>query len=119
MKIINLTQHVATIDQMVDGVFEPEDKKLVQDLITFTSIPTKEDMAKRAKNLANIALQSKADHAMVGGVAYFVPTLENELRAVGIKPIHSFTQRVSEDRVMEDGTIQKSSVFKHAGWVEL
>lgn len=37
-----------------------------------------------------------------------VPTLENELRAVGIKPIHSFTQRVSEDRVMEDGTIQKS-----------
>ena len=119
MNIINLTQHIATQDQEDEGVFEPENKQVVQDLITFTSLPTKEDMIDRAKKLAEIALQSKANFAMVGGAAYFVPTLENELRAVGIKPIHSFTQRVSEDRLMPDGATQKSSVFKHTGWIGL
>lgn len=66
MNIINLTQHIATQDQEDEGVFEPENKQVVQDLITFTSLPTKEDMIDRAKKLAEIALQSKANFAMVG-----------------------------------------------------
>lgn len=76
-------------------------------------------MLGRAKELAQIAVKSNADHAMVGGAAYFVPILERELDKVGVKPIHSFTQRESEDKVMEDGSVQKVSVFKHVGWVGL
>lgn len=56
---------------------------------------------------------------MVGGAAYFIPVLENELVAVGIKPIHSFTERKSVDKINVDGSVQKVSVFEHIGWVGL
>lgn len=119
MNIINLTQHFATEVQVKDGVFEPSDKDSVKNLLTFGTIPTKDDMVDRAKKLANIALESKADHAMVGGAAYFIPVLENELVAVGIKPLHSFTERKSVDKIADDGSVQKVSVFEHIGWVGL
>lgn len=86
MNIVNLTQHIATQDQEDEGVFEPENKQVVQDLITFTSLPTKEDMIDRAKKLAEIALQSKANFAMVGGAAYFVPTLEMSFEPLVLSP---------------------------------
>lgn len=75
MNIINLTQHFATETQVKDGVFEPSDKNTIKNLLTFSTIPSKEDMVERAKKLAQIALESKADHAMVGGAAYFIPSL--------------------------------------------
>lgn len=119
MKIINLTQHIATETQMKDGVFEPSDKNSVKTCLTFTVIPSKEDMVKRAKKLAQIAHEHKADFAMVGGAAYFISVLENELVSIGIKPIHSFTERKSVDKINDDGTVQKVSVFEHIGWVGL
>ena len=119
MKIINLTQHVATESQVKDGVFEPSDKSSVKTCLTFTTIPSKEDMVERAKKLAQIAHEHQADFAMVGGAAYFIPVLENELIAVGIKPIHSFTERKSVDKINDDGSVQKVNVFEHVGWVGL
>lgn len=119
MNIINLTQHFATEVQEKDGVFEPSDKNTIKNLLTFSAIPSKEDMIERAKKLAQIALESKADHAMVGGAAYFIPVLESELVAVGIKPLHSFTERKSVDKIADDGSVQKVSVFEHIGWVGL
>ena len=38
--ILNLTQHVATPEQMADGVVEPKNKARVQELLTFTGKPT-------------------------------------------------------------------------------
>lgn len=119
MNIINLTQHFATETQVKDGVFEPSDKNTIKNLLTFSTIPSKEDMVERAKKLAQIALESKADHAMVGGAAYFIPVLESKLIAVGIKPLHSFTERKSVDKIADDGAVQKVSVFEHIGWVGL
>ena len=119
MNIINLTQHFATETQVKDGVFEPSDKNTIKNLLTFSTIPSKEDMVERAKKLAQIALESKADHAMVGGAAYFIPVLESKLIAVGIKPLHSFTERKSVDKIAEDGSVQKVSGFEHIGWVGL
>lgn len=100
MNIINLTQHFATETQVKDGVFEPSDKNTIKNLLTFSTIPSKEDMVERAKKLAQIALESK-------------------LIAVGIKPLHSFTERKSVDKIADDGSVQKVSVFEHIGWVGL
>lgn len=76
-------------------------------------------MIDRAKKLAKIAHEHQAHFAMVGGAAYFIPILENELVGIGIKPLHSFTERKSVDKINDDGTIQKVSVFEHIGWVGL
>lgn len=39
MKILNLTQHTATADQVAAGVVEPKDKKKIQEMLTFTEKP--------------------------------------------------------------------------------
>ena len=44
--------------------------------------------------------------------------LERRLRKVGIIPLYSFTERVSVEETLPDGSVKKSSVFKHAGWVD-
>lgn len=119
MNIINLTQHNATEAQTKDDVFEPSDKVAIKTLLTFTSIPSKEEMQKRAEALAEIASESKAEFAMVGGAAYFIPVLEKALNEAGVKPIHSFTERKSVDKTLENGGMQKVSMFEHIGWVGL
>ena len=119
MNIINLTQHNATESQIKDGVFEPTDKSAVKNLLTFNTIPSKEEMQKRAEALAKIASESKAEFAMVGGASYFIPVLEKALNKAGVKPIHSFTERKSIDKTLENGEVQKVSIFEHIGWVGL
>lgn len=59
MKIINLTQHVTTEAQIKDGVFEPSDKNAVKNLLTFTTIPSKEDIVERAKNWHKLHMNIK------------------------------------------------------------
>ena len=53
--ILNLTQHYATVEQVNAGVIEPEDKDMVVRCITFTTIPSREDMISRALDLVSIA----------------------------------------------------------------
>ena len=65
-RIINLTQHVATADQIKAGVFEPRYKKTVQRSLTFDQIPTFGDMEGIAEFLADIAREENADSAMIG-----------------------------------------------------
>ncbi len=118
MKIINLTQHMATPEQVADGVFEPAEKLRVQELLTFTTAPTENRMVDRALELADIANFSGADAAMIGGAPYFMRPLEESLRDVGIRPLYSFTERrVTEGPDPDSGEFRKVSVFKHVGWV--
>lgn len=118
MKIINLTQHMATAEQVSAGVFEPADKDKVKALITFTSAPESADMAERAKALARIALDEGAEAAMVGGAPYFMAPLEEALRSAGVRPCYSFTERRATETVdPATGEVHKTQVFVHAGWV--
>lgn len=71
-------------------------------------------MKARAEAIAQIAKASGAEEAMIGGAPYLMPALAQCLKAEGVTPLFAFTQRVSVDQ--PDGT--KTSVFKHAGWVE-
>ena len=115
-KILNLTQHVATEEQVAEGVFEPTDKKLVQDLLTFDSVPNKGEMCAKAFVLACIAKEHDAKSAMIGGAPYFMSTLEKVLLDNGITPMYAFSVRTCVETVQPDGTVQKSSVFKHTGF---
>lgn len=117
--IINLTQHVATPIQTQAGVFEPSDKELVRSVLTFRSIPTMRSLQERANILANVAVVSNAKYAMIGGAPYLMAPLEAALLESGVTPLYSFMERVSVDTTAPDGTVTKTSVFQHAGWVEV
>lgn len=116
MTILNLTQHVATPEQ---GCSEPTNKKEVQDLLTFLALPSKDEVASRAKRLALLAVREGAKVAMIGGAPYLMRPLEDALKTAGVTPVYSFTVRVSAETVNPDGTVTKTNVFAHVGWVEV
>jgi len=118
--ILNLTQHNATPEQKAQGVVEPGDvnKRQIQNLLTFTTIPTQREITLRASVLAEIAEGYGCDAAMIGGAPYLMSALEHELRALGIQPLYSFTLRESVEEPQPDGSVRKVAVFRHVGFVE-
>ena len=118
-KIINLTQHAATEQQLKEGVFEPKlgDKEKIRELLTFDEIPEKRDLVERALKLAEIAAKYGAKYAMIGGAPYLMPPLEIALLSYGIEPVYSFTRREVVELRSEDGSVKKTAIFTHSGWV--
>lgn len=119
MKILNLTQHKATPEQIAAGVIDvdPSNESVVKAMLTFYNIPKRESMTTRAKKLAAIAEESCCDAVMIGGAPYFMATLECVLKDKGITPMYSFSQRESVEETLPDGFIIKRNVFKHAGFI--
>lgn len=111
MKILNLTQHPAT------GVFEPADKKAVQALLTFEELPTSADIKDRVSKLLDVVEAANPDAAMIGGASYLMEPLEAGLTRKGLRPLHAFTKRVLVEDLQPDGTVKKTSIFKHVGFV--
>ena len=137
-KILNLTQHVATPEQIEAGVFEPtdDDKKEIQKLLTFEEVPTKKGIESRAMGLAKIASKIFNDveyveeynhfdyveidrKAMIGGAPYLMGLLEAYLKHECVKPVYAFSKRESVDHLQPDGSVRKVQVFRHAGFVEV
>jgi hypothetical protein len=117
--IINLTQHACSAEQAEAGVVEPADKVKVKELLTFNRIPSPEEMRDRAVMLASMAKTEGADAAMIGGAPYFMATLEVALQVAEIKPLYAFSRRESVDETLPDGSVRKTMVFRHLGWVEV
>ena len=120
MQILNLTQHQATPEQLAQGVFEPVVKRQITDRLLFEELPTQQEIVDRAEAIARIASgnnYSGVKHAMIGGAPYLMPLLEKSLRRVGITPLYSFSERVSEEVHQADGSVVKTNVFKHVGFV--
>ena len=122
--MLNLTQHIITAEQLRDGAVEPDQemKAEIQRLITFDRTITDhpEQIQDRAKALVSLIRREYPllDKAMVGGALYFMPALVRELKAAGIQPYFSYTDRVSQETHNPDGSVTKTLVFKHLGWVE-
>lgn len=117
--IINLTQHEMTSEQL-EG-FEQVGlsyRDMIKGFLTFENLPTRREIEACAYTLARIAVGQKATHAMIGGAPYLMSTLEHALKYYGVQPLYAFSKRESVEKTMDDGSIQKVSVFKHAGWVE-
>lgn len=118
MKILNLTQHIATEDQVKAGVYEPKNKAAVQAALNFETIPSEQDIRNAATALVDVAIRHGATHVMIGGAPYLMGPLENGLRARLIVPMYAFSTRVSVETMLPDGSVKKTSEFRHGGFVE-
>ena len=114
-KIINLTQHYATVEQLSVGVVEVEDKKALCNFLTFIDAPSSIELQKIAFDIAQFAKGYQC--AMIGGAPYLMSALEIELKQLNVQPIYSFSKRQSVEKVELDGTVTKINVFKHVGWI--
>ena len=123
--IINLTQHNASPEQVAAGVVDvpAELKSDLSALLTFSTLPTKEELSEAAMKVAAMAVictqGSTAPAAMIGGAPFLMAALEVALRHCGIKPLYAFSERVSEEKMDADGTVRKVNIFKHKGFVEV
>ena len=120
MKILNLTQHNATAEQIEQGVFDApaEIHSTIKALLTFDELPSKERLSNNANALVDIAMDMGATHVMIGGAPFFMGVLENALKESGIAPLYAFSQRVSVEKANENGEVVKTNIFKHIGFVE-
>lgn len=119
MRILNLTQHDATAEQIAAGVYEPEEKDVVRALITFESLPSEVQIMDRSERLAILAKSERAECVMIGGAPYLMRFLEEELESLRIKYVYAFTRRIVEETVNPDGTVKKVAQFKHEGFVHV
>jgi hypothetical protein len=117
--VVNLTQHEATTDQRDAGVVSPPCNAHIKALLTFDVIPSASDIEELAVKLAEYAYISGCKQAMIGGAPYLMSALERALKAQGITPVYAFSQRESVETVKEDGSVVKTNVFKHVGFVKV
>jgi hypothetical protein len=142
--ILNLTQHVATPEQRAQGVVEVRSSgraAQLKNLLNFNELPTAQDIKARAQALVQIAFSERdnlasefversqyetlrqADfditHVMIGGAPYLMGALEQAFTKTCLKPLYSFSRRESAETVNADGSVSKTAVFRHCGWVEV
>ena len=121
MKILNLTQHPATEEQIAAGVIDlsPDDRALLARALTFDEAPDEATLVTRAQSIALMAAghSSGARSAMIGGAPYFMRPLEKALWEAGIRPLYAFSVRESIEHVRPSGAVEKIAVFRHAGFV--
>lgn len=119
--ILNLTQHEATPEQIEAGVVEPDanTKGVIRKLLTFDELPTRDVVTARAIVLASIAAAQGAEGAMIGGAPYLMTPLEIALYRMGVRALYAYSERVSVETTAPDGTVTKTNVFKHKGFVEV
>lgn len=123
--ILNLTQHAASAEQVDAGVVDlAEDKRqeLIK-LLTFDTLPSQEEIASRAQAIADLAALSGEEDtppeaAMIGGAPFLMASLENALVLNGIVPLYAFSRRESVEETQEDGSIRKTAVFRHLGFID-
>ena len=121
--ILNLTQHPATPDQISAGVQDvpQNDIQELKRLLDFTSRPSAEEVWTRANQLAewanNPSRRGNANEAMIGGAPFFMSPLETALRQKGLEPTYAFSVRESQEIQQADGSVKKTQVFKHQGFV--
>ena len=120
MKTLNLTQHPATAEQIQAGVIEPKDKEAARLLLTFSSLPTEAEVKEIALALTGLVLQEedKQDfqQVMLGGAPFLMHPLHTSLSKWGFDVVYAFSERVSEEKVV-DGEVIKTSAFRHVGFV--
>ena len=121
--ILNLTQHPATTEQIEAGVVDLPDsvRPALIGWLTFSQLPSREEIEDRAEALALLADSLLPEEgnpaAMIGGAPYLMAALEAALRNQRIRPLYAFSVRESAEQVLPDGTVRKTSIFRHAGFI--
>lgn len=130
--ILNLTQHPATPEQKAAGVLDLTGSALalLKQALTFDTLPTPGDVEEAAQVIAGIAALNAAPddreggggglalYALIGGAPFLMAPLERALQDQGITPLYAFSRRESVEEVLADGSVRKTAVFRHAGFIE-
>ena len=136
-RILNLTQHDATPEQIEAGVtcgdITDAQELELRKLLNFETLPTPTEVRQRAQQIAAYAAKTTTlvDYggdsglcvneplrfAMIGGAPFLIAPLEEALRRVGIVPLYAFSTRESVEQVQPDGSVRKVAVFRHQGFV--
>lgn len=129
--VINATQHASTAEQVAAGVYRDLN---VSQWLTFDELPSQLEMEFHADEIGSIIWEAHSEemkanfiepreepcYAMIGGAPWFMPVLERVLRDnYGIRPIYAFSKRESVEEVQADGSVRKTAVFRHAGFIGL
>jgi hypothetical protein len=115
--IINLTQHVATPEQIAQGVVDlpAAERNILQAELTFASFHELNScgFSRRALNIKSLVKGYR--YALIGGAPFFMPYLEYILSQIYpyVIPLYAFSKRVVE----EINGIKKS-VFIHEGFIK-
>jgi len=124
MNIINLTQHAASQEQRDAGVVDiPAGmQRTLVELLTFDTLPSAEEIEDRAESIALMAdliVPEEGTHAaMIGGAMWLMAPLANALREQRITPLFAFSVRESVELTLPDGSVKKTTIFRHQGFVE-
>lgn len=118
--MLNLTQHVATPEQISAGVVEPPTvmKRRIQSLLTFNETPIPQVMEEKAEALARCCRMLGATSVMVYQPPYFMSTLERVLKRQGIHVFYAFSKWKTIEEVTPDGFCWKVAVFRHEDFIE-
>ena len=129
--MINLTQHPSTIEQNRDAIMvEPYkyQKQVLKGLLTFDMVPDRNEILSRANQIALFAKNIRfnfctgdgigVDRVLIGGLPALMGPLEQSLRAEGFVPFYSHSDRVSVEKILPDGSVQKTNEFKHIAFYE-
>jgi hypothetical protein len=118
-KIVNLTQHPATPEQIAQGVVDLSEgeRERLGVLLTFGYLPTKDNIFAVAWEVAKYS--DGYDTAMIGGAPYLMGKLEDMLHRKGCTPVYAFSRRESVEELQTDGSVKKVNVFRHVGFVEV
>lgn len=133
-RIMNLTQHKATPEQIAAGVVDLPDnyRAHLSALLTFEEMPTSAEVQARAEQVAAFAVglwteweegraPSQAhlsERVMIGGAPYLMAPLERALIESGFAPVYAFSRRETGEETLPDGSVRKTGVFRHLGFVE-
>lgn len=125
--ILNLTQHAATAEQLAAGVVDLEGGQLqeLKKLLNFNSLPTRQDVRQVACAIGWLVdtvlrgVKPRPQHpvAMIGGAPFLMPALEEALADRNVRPVYAFSRRESVEEIQADGSVRKTAVFRHAGFV--
>lgn len=137
VKILNLTRHRATPEQVADGVIDlhDDDYRELCNLLTFTKLPTRAEVQWRAYQIASLAHAAEShlandvgneirhqgeyiQHVMIDGAPFLMTELSTKLAIrYGYRVVYAFSRRVVTETTLSDGTVEKVSSFKHLGFV--
>lgn len=124
-KVLNITNHELTKDQIVDlratlGVQEEDIQQLTDDLKQKFSAVKIETYQRHLEEIINYAKNHlvSGDVAIVQGQMGYTYRIIQELKNYGVMCVFSFTDRVSTETQKEDGSVEKTSVFKHIQFIE-
>ena len=122
-KVWNATQHLATPEQVEQGVVDlpEEERENLAKFLTFEELPNSLQLRMHSIAVVGHILAAGAkpgDRVMIGGAPFFMEELSHSCRESGLVPVFAFSKRESVEQAMPDGTVRKVAVFRHLGFVE-